>query len=127
MANLTEAEIEAVVAADPRASALPERWKRVADLRLPFPGAESLSDAGRRVARHIVERAASVSGGGPRLKIVVGHGGAFRHAARELGVLSDGEVAALSMYHADPVYLECREGQWRQVAGRWKPRVNASE
>jgi 2,3-bisphosphoglycerate-dependent phosphoglycerate mutase len=127
MANLTEAEIEAIVAADPRASALPERWKRSSDLRLPFPGAESLNDAGRRVARHIEQRVQESSGALSRLKVVVGHGGAFRHAARELGVLSEGDVAALSMYHAEPVYLERRQGHWQQVAGRWKPRSGTSE
>jgi broad specificity phosphatase PhoE len=126
MANLTESEIEAIVAADPRTAALPERWKRSSELRLPFPGAESLSDAGRRVARHITSRALAGEGAA-RLKVVVGHGGAFRHAARELGVLSDGDVAALSMYHAQPVYLEYRAGRWRQVAGRWKPRVSTGD
>jgi broad specificity phosphatase PhoE len=126
MANLTEAEIEAIVAADPRVQALPVGWKRLSALRLPFPGAESLTDAGRRVARHIA-RLAAEPGSGARLKIVVGHGGAFRHAALELGVLSEGDVAALSMYHAQPVYLEARDGLWRQVAGRWKPRTSLND
>ena len=62
-----------------------------------------------------------------RFKIVVGHGGAFRHAARELGVLSEADVAALSMYHAQPVYLARREGRWQQVAGRWKVRTSNGE
>jgi broad specificity phosphatase PhoE len=126
-ANLTEAEIEAIVAADPRWPPLQERWKRAPDVRLPFPGAETLREAGRRVARHIEARAASFEPGSKRLKIVVGHGGAFRHAARELSVLSEGDVAALSMYHAQPVYLEQRDGRWQQVAGRWKARTSSDE
>jgi 2,3-bisphosphoglycerate-dependent phosphoglycerate mutase len=124
-ANLSESEIEAIIDADPRWSPLPERWKRAPDVRLPFPGAETLREAGQRVARHVAARVDQLEAG--RLKIVVGHGGAFRHAARELGVLSEGDVAALSMYHAQPVYLARRDGRWQQVAGRWKVRTSNGE
>jgi 2,3-bisphosphoglycerate-dependent phosphoglycerate mutase len=63
---------------------------------------------------------------------VVGHGGAFRHAACELGVLSRSDVARLSMDYCGPVYLEAEAApleasgaqadQFRHIAGSWRLR-----
>ena len=52
-ANLTTAEIEAVIRQDPRHTELPAGWKSSADFRLPFPGAESLREAGLSM-HHVV-------------------------------------------------------------------------
>jgi hypothetical protein len=58
------------------------------------------------------------------LKIYVGHGAAFRHAAHHLGVLAFEDIAKLSMYHGVPVLLESHpDGSWRQVGGQWKQRA----
>jgi 2,3-bisphosphoglycerate-dependent phosphoglycerate mutase len=61
------------------------------------------------------------------LKLLVGHGGAFRHAARELGILSSEQVVSLSMGYGVPVYFEVQrpEGgsdRFVQIAGHWRPR-----
>jgi 2,3-bisphosphoglycerate-dependent phosphoglycerate mutase len=71
-----------------------------------------------RVLQRLAQRAAHDT-----LKIVVGHGGAIRHAALELGTLELGDVTRLSMYHCRTVYLErLDEGRWVQVGGEWKQR-----
>ena len=129
-ANLSIDEIETIVAADPRYPALPASWKSDSHFRLPLQGAESLMDAGERAARHIKARMEALAGQADRdtLKLFVGHGAAFRHAAHHLGVLAFDEIAKLSMYHAQPVLLEySAEGPWRHVGGDWKLRGNYSE
>lgn len=124
-ANLTVAEIEAVAARDPRVGALPGGWKSAAHFKLPLPGAESLAEAGGRVAAYVesVCREISSVGGGPRAVVFVGHGAAFRHAAVCLNVLDASSLPALSMHHCAPVVL-CRHGlgHWSHVSGAWKRR-----
>jgi hypothetical protein len=45
-----------------------------------------------------------------------------------MGVLSFEQIAQLSMYHAQPVYLEyLAQGGWRHVGGEWKVRARHSE
>jgi 2,3-bisphosphoglycerate-dependent phosphoglycerate mutase len=127
-ANLTLSEIDRIVELDPRLSKLPPRWKATTDFKLPFPGAESLLEAGRRVADHLIAEALRMRKTGPEqaLKLVVGHGGAFRHAAMHLGVLRKAEIPKLSMWHCEPVILQCdAENHWTHVGGEWKVRGNA--
>jgi broad specificity phosphatase PhoE len=124
-ANLTVAAIEAILHADPRFSAAPAGWQRDAAYRLPFQGAESLADAGARVAAHLRHWARAASEAS--LKLMVGHGGAFRHAASALGALEPAQVSELSMAHCAPIYFEYRlassgSPQLVQVGGRWQPR-----
>lgn len=124
-ANLTMDEIAEVVARDPRYGALPEGWKSNSFFRLPFIGAESLLDAGRRAADYIERVAAEVAGRLERdtVLLVVGHGGAHRHTAVHLGALALGWVRGLSMYHADPVCIaRLAPGRYERVAGQWKVR-----
>ena len=129
MANLSVEVIEAILRDDPRCSLPPPGWKRNAEYRLPFQGCESLAQAGERVAQHLRRCAAGLLPGGAAglLKLVVGHGGAFRHAARELGVLSADQVASLSMGYGAPVYLEVKRPEAEQdrfvhIAGHWTQR-----
>lgn len=123
-ANLTIAQIEAILEQDPRFDAPPADWKSDSRYCLPLQGAESLMDAGERVARHIELQMLSMERGDrDRVRLFVGHGAAFRHAAYKLGVLEFDQIAALSMYHAEPVYIELLEGgTWKHVAGDWKVR-----
>lgn len=123
-ANLTTGQIETVLAEDPRFDAPPADWKSNSHYRLPFPGAESLMEAGERVARYVEKQMAElVRDEADKVRLFVGHGAAFRHAAHRLGVLRFDEIAALSMYHAVPVYLELKEdGSWHHIAGEWKVR-----
>jgi 2,3-bisphosphoglycerate-dependent phosphoglycerate mutase len=125
-ANLTIDEIEAVLASDPRFEVPPKGWKRDPSYVLPLSGAESLEQAGRRVARHVLARMREARG----LKLFVGHGGAFRHAARELGLLAPAQVAELSMLHGDPIYLEYQVDGVTEtvshVAGQWRRRSEAA-
>ncbi len=128
-ANLTIQQIEQVIDEDPRFEALPSNWKADSHFKLPMIGAESLLEAGQRVAAHVREEIMSLpAGDDDQLKLFFGHGAAFRHAAYALGVIEFEQVAKLSMYHASPVYLEhCADGQWRHVAGEWKVRAQHSE
>jgi 2,3-bisphosphoglycerate-dependent phosphoglycerate mutase len=128
-ANLTMAEIEAIIDRDPRFDALPRGWKRTSDFRLPLVGAESLLEAGARVAAHIRQRAAETqcpAGEGLYVKVVVGHGGSLRHAAAELGMLDLGSLDRLSMFHATPIVHVHRQDGWEHVCGEWKPRSVAA-
>lgn len=124
--NLTVEQIERVMSVDPRYAVPPPDWKSNSNYRLPLPGAESLMEAGRRVAQHIEHRVDQLRGQASEdtLKIVVGHGAAFRHAAYHLGILQAERVAALSMHHAGPVCFERLDDVgWRHVAGEWKVRA----
>lgn len=125
LANLSIAQIEAIVQDDPRYPPLPPNWKSDSRFRLPLQGAESLLEAGERVAGHLRTRMAALAGtvSVDTLKLFVGHGAAFRHAAYHLGVLEYQDLARLSMHHAQAVLLEYRpEGSWRHVGGDWKVR-----
>jgi 2,3-bisphosphoglycerate-dependent phosphoglycerate mutase len=126
MANLTVDEIEAAVARDPRFEAPPDGWKASSDYRLPYAGAESLMQAGERVAAHLRARMDHVASGATRdtLKVFVAHGGALRHAAVVLGLLQRDRVPALSMHHCRPLLFELdADGEFRHLAGQWKQRA----
>lgn len=118
-ANLTVAEIEAVLRDDPRYDVPPAGWKADSDYRLPLEGAESLMEAGARVARHL--QATAEPG---LLTVHVGHGASFRHACHHLGLLSRDDIARYSMYHAEPL-LFCHgpHDRWLHLAGDWKVRA----
>jgi len=123
-ANLTIPQIEAVLREDPRFDTPPPGWKADSHYRLPLQGAESLLQAGQRVAGHLEASLSDLSAPADRVRLFVGHGAAFRHAAFHLGVLGFEAIARLSMYHARPVFIERQAaGRWRQVAGDWKPRL----
>lgn len=121
VANLTVAEIESVLAADPRYLPPPPGWKADSAYRLPFPGAESLSEAGLRVAGYL--QMAMEASQPDRMTLFVGHGASFRHAACHLGVMPWAQIPALSMYHARPLLL-CYNagGKWQHLDGAWKIR-----
>jgi 2,3-bisphosphoglycerate-dependent phosphoglycerate mutase len=134
-ANLTVEAIAAAIEVDPRHPALPTGWKGHPRFRLPLPGAESLMMAGARVAAHIEGRAHELryAGGHDVLKIVIGHGGALRHAAVCMGVLDLLEVPYLSMHHCGYVLVEHildphgGPGRWQKVGGRWKERSSVTD
>ena len=123
-ANLSVSQIEDIVRQDPRFEELPAGWKSSSHFRLPLQGAESLAEAGQRVAAHLVESMQQLAKRARQdtLKVFVGHGAAMRHAAWQLGVLELSDVARLSMFHAQPVCLEYAGTGWRHVAGDWKVR-----
>jgi broad specificity phosphatase PhoE len=123
-ANLTQNHIESVLQKDPRFELPPPGWKSDSYYQLPLQGAESLMQAGVRVAKHLdlrlteLQQQVKVD----TVKLFVGHGAAFRHAAHYLGVISFDQIAALSMHHCRPVFLERVAGTWRHLAGEWKVR-----
>ena len=123
-ANLTVSQVEAVVREDPRFEELPADWKSSSHFCLPLQGAESLAEAGQRVAQHLVETMQQLARHAQQdtFKVFVGHGAAIRHAAWQLGVLDLSDVARLSMFHAQPVCLEYSDTGWRHAGGDWKVR-----
>ena len=134
-ANLTLAQIENILHDDPRHPPPPQNWKADSYYRLPLQGAESLIEAGQRVANHIKRRMAELTDADAdsdgdcvaEVRIFVGHGAAFRHAAFHLGALQLDRVATLSMHHGRPLFLESgADGRWRHVAGDWKLRAKGS-
>jgi len=125
-ANLTVMQIEQILASDPRFPVPPTGWKSDRHYCLPLQGAESLTQAGVRVAGHIRYRtpAPENTSAVGCLKVFVGHGAAFRHAVAELGILEPTQVDELSMFHCHPVFVEYRgHDQWVHVAGNWKIRA----
>lgn len=124
-ANLTVEKIEAIMERDPRFSPPPVNWKSKSEYQLPLQGAESLMNAGIRVARHIAARVSEITETAQSdfLKIFVGHGAAFRHAAVDMGALGLSDIPKLSMFHCSPVYLTRQpSGSWAHYAGDWKIR-----
>ncbi len=120
-ANLTVDDIRRIVADDPRYDELPANWKSKSDFKLPVQGAESLMEAGQRVAFHIQRRTLGMRDN--TLKLFVGHGASLRHAAHLMGILRFEQIAELSMHYAAPiVFEETPEGHWVHVAGDWKVR-----
>lgn len=116
LANLSIDEIETVLAVDPRHQAPPENWKSDSHYCLPVVGAESLLQAGRRVADHVLATAQP-----NQLTLYVGHGASIRHAAFHLGLLAFDDIARLSMHHAQPVVLDL-DGDGSPIWGHWKTR-----
>ena len=123
-ANLTSEQIRDIIHNDPRYTDLPDDWKSNSEYRLPLQGAESMLEAGERVASHLLRRMSALPDEDTdTLKLFVGHGAAFRHAAYHLGVLSFGQLRELSMFHCQPVLIEYLPGgAWRHIGGEWKLR-----
>lgn len=129
-ANLTILQIEEIIDNDPRFDSLPEGWKSNSHFCLPLQGAESLMDSGKRVAEHLITTLSALQETSPQntLKLIAGHGAAFRHAAFHLGILQFEQIAQLSMYHDEPVFIErLADGSWVHIAGKWKIRGQASQ
>jgi len=124
-ANLTVQQIETILNNDPRYEVPLGSWKSDSHYCLPFQGAESLMQAGERVAQHIKDQSTEVAPS--TLKIIVGHGAAIRHACVHLGILDLTMVSTISMHHARPVFISCFEDGWRMVGGEWKQRARSGE
>lgn len=121
-ANLTVEQIETALRDDPRVPNPPPGWKRQPDYRLPWLGAESLRDAGARVAAFVESR---LDGANDGLVVCVGHGGSIRHAAVHWGVLDDDGAARRSMHYGGAVLFERRQDRIEQIGGAWKMREQA--
>jgi 2,3-bisphosphoglycerate-dependent phosphoglycerate mutase len=125
VANLTIMQIENIIAGDPRYENPPADWKSNSHYCLPFQGAESLMQAGVRVAGHLGQQMNTLleKATVDTIKLFVGHGAAFRHAAHHMGILQFEELAKFSMYYAQPVLIEYLEdGSWQHIGGDWKLR-----
>ena len=125
VANMTIQQIEKVIVEDPRYEEPPLDWKSNSHYCLPFQGAESLMQAGERVAAHLQQQMQQLRTevSVDTVKLFVGHGAAFRHAAFHLGILEFDQLAQLSMFHARPVLVEyLDDGSWRHIGGDWKVR-----
>ena len=132
LANLSIQEIERIVALDPRLEPLPKGWKSASDFKLPFDGAESLLEAGERVAAHLqallepqpLETAKQLKQS-KQLQLVVGHGASIRHAGYHLNVIPFSDIKRLSMFHGHPVVFERHNQGWHRLYGNWKQRQPA--
>ena len=121
-ANLTFDEIAELLAQDPRVGPLPEGWRRMPEFRLPLPGAESLMQAGARVAARVAASIDSIPDDDPTdvARLFVAHSGCLRHAAVVLGAIDVRHVAGLSMDFLGCVLLEKKpNGEWVHLAGEF--------
>lgn len=64
--------------------------------------------SGKRVAGHLSKVMSELQQSVQQstLKLFVGHGAAFRHASHYLGILEFEQIAQLSMYHGQPIFIE---------------------
>jgi 2,3-bisphosphoglycerate-dependent phosphoglycerate mutase len=125
VANLSIQQIERLIIEDPRYQEPPQDWKSNSHYCLPFQGAESLMQAGARVAQHLKQQMDTLRAAAEidTVKLFVGHGAAFRHAAHHLGILQFEQLAQLSMHYAQPVLIEYLDDRnWRHIGGGWKVR-----
>lgn len=122
VANLTSADIERLLALDPRFDEAPAGWKSDSHYCLPFDGAESLLDAGKRVAQHIQAWQQKQTSASTHIKLFVGHGAAMRHAAFHMNVIAFSDIKRLSMHYGHPVVLEFVGNQTTRLFGDWKQR-----
>ena len=123
-------EIETILQKDPRYNAPPKNWKSDSHYCLPFQGAESLTQSGERVAKHLSRSLSKLHKKiqSDTLKIFVGHGASFRHAAWHLKVIPFNKIKQLSMHHASPLFFEwTKEGELKHIAGEWKQRKKTEE
>ena len=128
-ANITFTRIRELVALDSRLGDLPEGWRRTPEFRLPFPGAESLMDAGKRVATRIEQSMDSISDDDSQdvARLFVAHSGCLRHAAVVLGALDVRRVSGLSMDFVQSVLIEkLPDGSWVQLAGEFQKHLPTS-
>lgn len=121
MANLSVEEIEDVIDGDPRYTNPPENWKAKRHYKLPYLGCENLAEAGKRVSNYI-KHYKSQENSEKCFRIIIGHGASFRHAAFELGVLSETQIGELSMFYAEPLFFKYKGNGWDLVEGKWKVR-----
>lgn len=125
--NLTIEQIEHILRVDPRFDEPPPDWKADSHYRLPLQGAESLIESGERVASHVLQRTRVLRNTITQdtIKLFVGHGAAFRHAAQQMGLLVPEQIPQLSMYHCRPIFLELLpDDNWHHIGGEWKIREN---
>ena len=125
VANLTIQQIEKLIVEDPRYEEPPLDWKSNSHYCLPFQGAESLMQAGARVAEHLQQQMTRLRSAADvdTVKLFVGHGAALRHAAFKLDILEFEQLAQLSMHYAQPVLIEYfADNSWRHIGGDWKVR-----
>ncbi|MBR7888222.1 histidine phosphatase family protein [Marinomonas sp. A79] len=122
VANLPIDEIERILALDPRFDTPPDHWKSDSHYCLPFDGAESLWQAGERVATHVRDWQQQAGDNG-RIKLFVGHGASIRHAACHLNVIEFCDIKRLSMFYGHPVVLDFTAGTYQEKRfGDWKQR-----
>lgn len=117
MANLTVREIEDVLAKDPRFEDPPVGWKSSTHYKLPYHGAESLYEAGKRVADYVRENLKE-----DQLTLFIGHGASMRFAAVHLGLWNEEKAHAHSMFYARPVLHHYENQKMTHFAGEWKIR-----
>ncbi|MBD2857863.1 histidine phosphatase family protein [Spongiibacter sp. KMU-158] len=128
-ANLSCAQIEDSLQADPRYDAPPENWMDDSNYRLPFAGAESHMESGDRCAEHIVQRITAIdaTANADNIKLFVGHNKSLLHAAFLLGVISFDALSKLELHPCKPIFIERdNNGSWRQCGGLWKQLQAAS-
>ncbi|MCR9203391.1 MAG: phosphoglycerate mutase family protein [Halobacteriovoraceae bacterium] len=125
MANLTVKEIETILEKDPRYEVPDTGWKSTPHFRLPYPGAESLYEAGDRVARFVREQVKDSNT--KKLILFIGHGASFRFAAHHLGHWDIETARAHSMFNGRPVLLKLSKEKLIHNVGEWKKRLAKDE
>lgn len=126
-ANISFRRIQEMIEADPRIGPLPEGWRRIPEFRLPVQGAESLMQAGSRVAARVAASIESIPEDDPRdvVRLFVAHSGCLRHAAVALGAIDVRNVASLSMDFLQTVLIEQNpNGEWIHLAGKFEKHLS---
>ena len=123
-ANMTFDRIQEMIESDPRIGPLPEGWRRVPEFRLPVQGAESLMQAGARVAARVAASIESI----PEewlehdvsrdLKCSLGYTRFDLRGGEDLPDLLEGEIEIARVTLVDSVHGEVISLRARQAAKR---------
>ena len=121
--NLKTAQLDSLVAEDPRFTKAPKNWLTNTDYRPPFAGAETLGAAGERVGGYLRRRVEEMWPHltGDTLKVFVGDSSALIHGAAYLGALPPKRAPQLSLAPATWALIEFRaSGRCTLLSADWR-------
>jgi len=121
--NLKTAQLDALIAEDPRFTKPPKNWLTQTNYRSPFAGAETLGAAGERVGDYVRRRVEEMWPHltGDTLKLFIGDSSALIHAAAHLGAIPDKRAPQLSLANASWALIEFRaSGRCTLLSADWR-------
>lgn len=118
--NLSLDEIEQILKLDPRTQSPSRGWEHNSWYKLPFSGAESLMEAGLRVAAHLQKCTEELHFGPKRCQVVIADSNAICHAASCLGLIQSKDIPQRKLAPCAPLFLHRRHrGHWELISGQW--------
>ncbi|MDA0369508.1 MAG: histidine phosphatase family protein [Proteobacteria bacterium] len=121
--NLKTAQLESLIADDPRFTKTPKNWLTHTDYRPPFAGAETLGATGERLGGYVRRRAEEMWPHltGDTLKVFVSDSSALIHGAAYLDAVPAKRAPQLSLALASWALIEFRaSGRCTLLSADWR-------